>query len=242
MTSKRLLPNRAVALLAAAASTFAAVLLLTTLAGAQGGGSDVEHIGNTEDTPKPSCPKDPCQAIGSVTGFQVSAKGEKDLMEVPENGELVAWSTRLSRPKGSQRQFFGKFYKDEKFGTVPTARIAVLKPPKEGNEYTLRAQGPVTELNDDLGTKPLHTLETPIPIREGDIIALTVPTWIPNFAVDLSNRNVWRASREKGACEDSNDIKKGEPHQKVGRERAYACTYRQARILYTANYVPAEAA
>lgn len=241
MTFTRHISTRTAAMFAGAAMAFLAILLFTTLAGAQGGGGgdDVEHIGNTEDTPKPSCPKDPCQAIGSVTGFQVNAKGESDLMEVPEDGELVAWSARLSQPKSSQREFFGKFYKDEKLGTAPTARIAVLKPPKDGNEFTLRAQGPVTELNDDLGSKPLYTLDTPIPIKEGDIIALTVPTWIPNFAVDLSNRNVWRASREKGACEDSNDIKKGEPLQKVGKSKAFGCTYRQARILYTANYVPA---
>jgi hypothetical protein len=241
MTSESHIPTRAVTLLVGAAMTFAAVLALTTFAAAQGGGSDAIHVGQTEDTPKPSCPKDPCQAIGSVTGFQVSAKGEKDLMEIPEDGEIVAWSARLSKPKASQREFFGKFYKDEKLGTVPTARIAVLKPPKEGNEYTLKAQGPVVELQDDFGTKPLYTLDEPIPVKEGDILALTVPTWIPNFAVDLSNRNVWRASREKGACEDSNDIKKGQPHEKVGKARAYACTYRQARILYTANLVPAEA-
>ena len=238
MAHLRHIPNRAVAALIGAAVMFGAVLLLTTFAGAQGGG-DAEHIGNTEDTPDPSCPKDPCQAIGSVTGFQVSAKGNKELMVVPEDGELVAWSARLSKPKASQREFFGKFYKDKEFGTESTARIAVLKAPKEGNEYTLKAQGPVVELSDDLGTKPLFTLDDPIPIKEGDIIALTVPTWVPNFAVDLSDKNVWRASREKGACEDSNDIKKGSPHQKVGSERAYGCTYRQARILYTANYVPA---
>lgn len=239
MTLRRQIPRRATAPLLGAAAAFAAVLLFATFAGAQGGGSDVEHIGNTEDTPKPSCPKDPCQAIGSVTGFQASARGEKDLMEVPEDGELVAWSMRLSKPKASQRQFFGKFYKDKELGTAPTARIAVLKRPKEGNEYKLKAQGPVTEVNDDLGTKPLYTLDDPIPIKQGDIIALTVPTWIPNFAVNLSNRNVWRASREKGACEDSNDIKKGRAHMKVGSKRVYGCAYRQARILYTANFVPA---
>ena len=240
MPQLRQIPARATAVLTGAVAVFGAIALLTTFAGAQGGGGgDAEHIGNTEDTPKPSCPSDPCQAIGSVTGFQVNAKGSKNLMAVPEDGELVAWSARISKPKASQREFFGKFYKDGELGTEPTARIAVLKPPKEGNEYTLKAQGPVVELSDDLGTKPLYTLDDPIPIKEGDIIALTVPTWIPNFAVDLSNKNVWRASREKGACEDSNDIKKGQPHQKVGKERAYGCTYRQARILYTANYVPA---
>ncbi len=152
-----------------------------------------------------------------MTGFQVNAKGEKNLMAAPENGELVAWSVRLSKPKASQREFFGKFYKDEELGTEPTARIAVLKPPEEGNEYLLKAQGPVVELSDDLGTKPLYTLDEPIPIKKGDIIALTVPTWIPNFAVDLSNKNVWRASREKGACEDSNDIKKGRRTRRSAR-------------------------
>ena len=199
MAHLRQIPRHATVVLTGAAVMFGAVLLLTAFAGAQGGGGDAEHIGNTEDTPDPSCPKDPCQAIGSVTGFQVGAKGNKALMEVPEDGELVAWSARLSKPKASQREFFGKFYKDKEFGTEPTARIAVLKPPKEGNEYTLKAQGPVVELSDDLGTKPLFTLDDPIPIKEGDIIALTVPTWVPNFAVDLSDKNVWRASATSGA-------------------------------------------
>jgi hypothetical protein len=226
--------RRGLALLGALAGLVAA-LALAAAAGAQ---EDTVAIGKTKDTPKPSCPKDPCQAVGSVTGFQVSAGGGKGLTTAKEAGDLVAWQVNLSKPKGSQREFFGKFYKEEDLGTVPAARIAVLRPAKQEGDFTLKAQSPVVELSDELGTKPRFTLDEPIAISKGDIIALTVPTWAPDFAVDLSSKNVWRASREKGACENANDIKKGTPQEKVGSKRTYGCTYRGARILYSAFYVP----
>jgi len=217
-------------------SALVAALVLSAIAGAQGEGT--ETIGKTKKTPKPSCPQDPCQAIGSVTGFQVSAGDGKALTTAREAGKLVAWQANLSKPKTSQRKFFGKFYKDDDFGTAPTARLAVLKPTKEGGEYELKAQSSVVELTEDLGQKPVFTLDEPIAISKGDVIAITVPTWVPNFAVDLTSDNAWRASREKGACEDADEIKDGQPHEKIGSERAYGCTYRQARILYSAFYVP----
>jgi hypothetical protein len=214
------------------------MLSLAALAGAQGEGDKPSPIGKTEKKPDPSCPEDPCQAVGSVSGFQVSAGKDKALTIAPEDGQLVAWALTLSEPKNSQQEFFGKFYKEENLGTVPTARIAVLKH-KDGNEFKLKAQGPVEDLSDKLGEKPRFSLEEPIPIKEGDVIAITVPTWLSNFAVDLSAKNVWRASRESGKCDNANDIKKGNPQEKVGSVRAYACTYRGARILYTAFYIPA---
>jgi hypothetical protein len=215
-----------------------AVALLAALAAGPADAQDSEPIGKTKKTPQPSCPKDPCQAIGSVTGFQVSAGGKKALMAAPKSGHLVAWSVDLSKPKSSQRKFFGKFYKEGALGTVPAARIAVLKGEGKAPSFELKAQSPVVELSDELGSEPLFTLADPIPIRKGDIVAITVPTWIPNFAVDLSNDNAWRASRERDRCENPDDIKEGKPHGKVGTERTYGCLYRQARLLYQGFYVP----
>jgi hypothetical protein len=227
--------GRAIPTIAAAlAAALVAILAAPSLAG----GQDAEQIGKTKETPKPSCPKDPCQAIGSVTGFQVSAGGQKDLMAAPGNGHLVAWSVDLSKPKSSQRKFFGKFYKEGGLGTVPAARIAVLKSKQKAASFTLKAQSPVVDLSDELGSKPIFTLADPIPIRKGDILAITVPTWIPNFAVDLANDNAWRASRERDKCENPDDIKDGKPHEKVGKSRSYGCLYRQARVLYKGFYVP----
>jgi hypothetical protein len=222
-------------LAAAMACAIGALAAFATAAGAQ----DTEPIGKTKKTPKPSCPKDPCQAIGSVTGFQMSAGTHKAVTTAPRNGHLVAWSVDLSKPKSSQRKFFGKFYKEKGLGTVPAARIAVLKPEDKAASFRLKAQSPVVELSDELGSKPIFTLNDPIPIRKGDIVAISVPTWIPNFAIDLSNDNAWRASRDRSRCENPDDIKAGKPHQKVGSERTYGCVYRQARVLYQGFYVPA---
>jgi hypothetical protein len=219
-------------------AAFAAALVSALFGLAQASAQDAEPIGKTKKTPKPSCPKDPCQAIGSVTGFQVSAGGRKAVMTAPKSGHLVAWSVDLSRPKSSQRKFFGKFYRDNALGTVPAARIAVLKGEEKAASLRLKAQSPVVELSDELGSNPLFTLGDPIAVQKGDIIALTVPTWIPNFAVDLPNDNAWRASRERDRCENPDDIKDGKPHQKVGSTRTYGCLYRQARVLYQGFYVP----
>jgi hypothetical protein len=236
MTQSNSLPlGRAVL---AAAATCAAVLLAALAVARPADAQDAEPIGKTKEKPKPSCPKDPCQAIGSVTGFQVSAGGEKALTTAPKSGRLVAWSVDLSKPKSSQRKFFGRFYKDDGLGTVPAARIAVLRAEDRAPSFTLRAQSPVVDLSDELGSKPIFTLAEPLPIKKGDIVALTVPTWIPNFAIDLADGNAWRASRERGKCENPDDIKDGKPQQKVGKERTYGCLYRQARMLYKGFYVP----
>jgi hypothetical protein len=243
-TGPRALPLAALVLVAALA---AAMVVGPSAAGQGGGGGggggepEGTKLGSTEKTPEPSCPKDPCQAIGSVTGFQINAAKEKNLFTAPQDGQIVAWRVDLSRPKPSQQKFFGKFYKEEGLGTAPTARIAVLKPTeqKAAPTYTLQAQSPVVNLSEDLGKKPKYTLEEPLPISKGEIVALTVPTWIPNFAVDLSRKNSWRASRERGRCENADDIKDGSPQIKVGSERVYACTYREARVLYWAYFVPA---
>jgi hypothetical protein len=64
-----------------------------------------------------------------------------------------------------------------------------------------------------------------------------VPTWAPAFSEGLPTNNVWRASREPGACANSTDIRQGEPQQKVGRRATYGCRYSTARLLYTATLV-----
>ena len=66
-----------------------------------------------------------------------------------------------------------------------------------------------------------------------------MPTWAPAFAQDLNTNNVWRASREPEACKNATDIRQGEPQERVGTRKAYACKYTTARLLYTATLVEA---
>jgi hypothetical protein len=191
-------------------------------------------LGKTASEPDPSCPALPCQAIGSVTGFQVDNGQTRLPFLVPHDGTITGWSLALAQPTNSQRTFFNGF-----FGTPPEARLAVLRrvsgtePPR----YTLRRQGSIKVLSPYLG----QTVEfgANLKVEQGDIIGLTVPTWAPAFAQELATNNVWRASRESGACKNATDIRQGEPQQKIGRHATYGCKYTTARLLYTATLVEA---
>jgi hypothetical protein len=195
-------------------------------------------IGNTQHTPAPACPGAPCEAVGSVTGFQVAGGGRRGLMRAREHGRLVAWAIRLSRPNAQQQRFFGDFYESTTFGARPVARIAVLRQVR-GRQYRVMRQSPPVDLTSALGTRQIITLTQPLLIREGQILAVTFPTWAPSFAVDLPmRRNVWRASRPQGRCTSTSDIRRSRPHGKVGATREYGCTYRTARLLYWGYYVP----
>jgi hypothetical protein len=189
-------------------------------------------LGQTSTVPDPSCPELPCQAVGSVTGFQVN-NGQTSLpFLVPHDGTIKRWSLTLAQPTNKQRSFFNGF-----FGTPPEARLAILRRVPESNppRYNLRRQGSIKVLTPYLGQTV--TFGASLKVEKGDIIGLTVPTWAPTFSQGLTADNVWRASREPGTCTDSTDIRDGEPQEKVGRRATYGCRYTTARLLYTATLV-----
>jgi hypothetical protein len=214
----------------------AAVVAMAIASSAGAIGSKV--IGKTKHTPHADCPKTPCSAIGSVTGFQRVADGKKRPFNVHKDGKIVAWALDLSKPSKKQRTFFGTFYKSDKFGMTPTARLAVIKH-KGKRKYKLLRQSPVVKLRGALGQKEIFTLDKPLRIRQGEIVAISVPTWASAFATSLSGGgNQWRASRGKGKCNSESDIKAGRPQQRIDSIRNYGCDYKTARLLYWAYYVP----
>lgn len=212
--------------------------LLVPLFADRASGRSAKTLGATKRTPSPSCPRNPCEAVGSVTGLQLKADGKRGLFKARESGMLVSWAIKLSRPKAEQRTFFGDFYENSEFGSRPTARIAVLRR-DEKRKYTLRRQGPVVDLGSAYNTRQVFTLSDPLRINRGEFLALTIPTWAPAFAVGLNRKgNRWRASRGKKKCQGAGNIRAGNPHQKVGSTRNYGCDYKTARLLYWGHYVP----
>jgi len=212
------------ALLVAFAGTSAAKVEKTTVI-----------LGLTATTPDPSCPNLPCQAIGSVTGFQVNNGQTVNPFLVTHDGTITAWTLTLAQPTNSQRAFFNGF-----FGTPPEARLAILRrvPGTNPPRYELRAQGAIKVLSPYMG----QTVKfgSNLKVEKNDIVGISVPTWAPAFAQDLPKNNIWRASRAPGTCTNSNDIKQGEPQSKVGKRATYGCKYTTARLLYTATLTESE--
>jgi hypothetical protein len=210
------------------AGCLAILIALVASAGAANKSQTTVVLGSTATAPDPSCPEMPCQAIGSVTGFQVS-NGQVNLpFSVPRNGKVKSWTLSLAQPTNSQRSFFNGF-----FGTPPEARLAILRrvPGTNPPRYNLRRQGSIHVLTPYLGQTVRFSAS--LPVEKGDIVGLTVPTWAPAFAQGLSAKNAWRASREEGKCANENDVRQGEPQMKVGKRATYGCRYTTARLLYT---------
>ncbi|MGH2939215.1 MAG: hypothetical protein ACRDPE_13975 [Solirubrobacterales bacterium] len=221
--------SRAAFALAAAALAVIALAAVATAAGVE---KTTVTLGATSEMPDPSCPNMPCQAVGSVTGFQVSTDQNQSPFLVKTDGTIKSWTLTLAQPTNSQRSFFNGF-----FGTPPEARLAILRavPGTNPPRYNLRRQGAVKVLSPFLGQTVKFGAS--LKVERGDVIGVTVPTWAPMFSQELSADNVWRASREAGACTNSTDIRQGQPQEELGKRATYGCKYSTARLLYTATLV-----
>jgi hypothetical protein len=209
----------------------------------------VTVLGQTAETPPPSCPGKivnnvevkPCRVEGHITGFQSIADGIARPYEAPYEGKIVAWSITLAKPSTTETEtttdevgFFNEF-----LGEPSEARIGILKPIEGTNppKYTLVRQSPLEVLNPYFGTTPVFALKHPLSVLQGQVVALTVPTWAPMFAFNVSSENTWRGSRLPEHCSSKEDIQDGHPQQGVGKTKTYGCYYSNARLLYTATLV-----
>ena len=227
-----------------AIAVFAVTLAIALGTGAAGAAPRIVVLGAAAPA-TPSCPAN-CQAVGKTTGFQTAITGSADPFVVPFRGSIVAWSIKTGAPSTkpnpnnnnqSDMEFFNKT-----FGGSPKARIAVLKPIrkmiKRGKPiYKLKKQSPVEELSDLLGQTITFTLDVPLRVKPGQIVALSVPTWAPAFAINQGANTKWQASRKKGNCKNVDDILAGTPHEGLGSLRSYGCVYKTARLLYSATVV-----
>lgn len=232
----------------------AACLLAALVAFALPGSADsaplrVVTLGQTAETPPASCPGKivnnveitPCRVEGHVTGYQAIADGIPRPYEAPFEGKIVAWSITLSKPStketpttANEVAFFNEF-----LGEPSEARIGILRPVEGSNppKYTLVRQSPLEVLNPYFGSTPIFALEHPLTVLKGQVVALTIPTWAPMFAFNVSSENTWRGSRLPEHCASKEDIQGGHPQQGVGKTKTYGCYYSNARLLYTATLV-----
>jgi hypothetical protein len=242
-------PRHAWALTAAAACLLAVLVAAALPGAADSAPLRVVVLGQTSEMPPASCPGEivnneeikPCRVEGHVTGYQTVADGLSEPYEAPFEGKIVAWSITLARPSTKETKtttdevsFFNEF-----LGSPAEARIGVLRPVEGSNppRFTLVRQSPVQVLNPYFGSTPIFALEHPLTVLKGQIVALTVPTWAPMFAFNVSAENTWRGSRAPEHCASKEDIQNGHPQQGVGKIKTYGCFYSNARLLYTATLV-----
>ena len=224
-----------------AAAVFACALALAIGTGSARAAPQVTVLGAASPA-TPACPTS-CQALARATGFQTRIGATMNPFLVPYRGRIVAWSIKLGAPIADDAEYF-----TEQFG-LPQARLSVLKPIqkkiKQGKPiYKLKAQSPLERLEPFFGTTTTFTLQNPLRVKAGQVVALSVPTWAPALALGQGGSSTWAASRKKQRCglsrnqaEALADVKAGRSQETLGADRAYGCVYKTARILYSATVV-----
>jgi hypothetical protein len=192
--------------------------------------TEVGVIPATTPPTVPSCPAPSCLAVSRTTGFQVKVEANVNPESAPRAGTVVAWTITLGKPNAAQIKFF-----NANEGGPATAGIAILraqKSPKLG--YKLVSQSPLVQLEPYFGKTAQFPLATTLPVKKGDVLALTVPSWAPALALGFGKGTSWRASRPKGQCTTTGTQT---AHVTVGATVQYFCLYQTARLTYSATLI-----
>ncbi len=192
--------------------------------------TEVGLLGATTPPTTPSCPASPCLAVSRTTGYQARVGGVMHPLAVPRPGSVVGWTISLGKPNATQIKFF-----NSNEGGPSEAGIAILRPQKKPNlTYKLIAQSPTVKLETYFGRSAQFPLETTIPVKKNDVIALTVPTWAPALALGFGSETSWRASRPRKSC-TSTSVQTS--HTTIGSNVQYYCLYQTARLTYSATLI-----
>lgn len=211
-------------------------VLVAALVWAPAASARIVELGAVADAVNPSCPADPCEAAVRVTGLQGrAAGGPKNPYYIRRSGYVVAFTVTLAAPTAEQVAFF-----NDNFGSPAEVGLSVLRKSdkkKTRLNYRLVNQSQLFEVENYFGSKPTFVLDQPMRVRKTNWIAITVPSWAPIFANNLTRSDWWRSSRAKNSCETPRSLRQFAMTE-LREVNMFGCTYSGARLLFTATYVP----
>ncbi len=226
-------------------ATFAASVLAVAPAGAS---AKIVELGATSPIIAPSCPKGvaPSQCLivlPRTTAVQTVSDGVVNPTTVKQAGWIVAFTaglSSLSSNAATERSYLHML--DVRFGGTPQLAITVLRPgPK--NRYTVAAESQVFHLipflgqvlQEPLSLPPTFTAFTALPVKKGDVIGLSIPTWAPMLSYNLNaSKFAYRQSRTSGC---THAAASETAQMTVGASTRYLCSYTGTRVEYSATEV-----
>jgi hypothetical protein len=188
----------------------------------------IKELGEFDTTVKGGCPAKPCFAFSRTTAYQAKIGDTKSPMVAPADGRIVAFTVGLGKPGKKQTAFF-----ESRLGGKPSMQITILNPPKK-----LRSRAIVNSeaINPApyFGTTATFALQKSVPVKKGQIVALTSTTWTPVMQVNQPATTSWRASRNKGTCDDVSTQTAQTTANQLAR---YYCLYKNVRLVYSVTFI-----
>ena len=150
-------------------------------------------------------------------------------LRAPRDGTIVAWTISLGKPNATQIKFF-----NANEGGAAEAGDRDPAPAAQAQPHLqARRAEPAREARAVLRQdRPVPARNT-IPVKKGDIVALTVPTWAPALALGLRQRHLLAGEPAEGSARDE----RADPHTAIGSAVQYYCLYQTARLTYSATLI-----
>jgi hypothetical protein len=169
----------------------------------------------------------PCTVVSRTTAEQVQVGSHLGAVQGHgPPGRIVGWEITLSSPTAAQIHYF-----DTHEGGTSEAALAVIRQVR-GLDYRLQHVSPLVSLQPYFGQTATFPLASSIRVTPGDVIALTVPTWVPALELQAGRKTAWRASRGAKGCSDVTDPDRADDAS--GASLSTTCIYRTALIDFGA--------
>jgi hypothetical protein len=212
--------------------------------------AQIVELGATTSAPitAPVCPTNVPAAqcfiiLTRTTAVQNVTDGVINPTVVKKDGWLVAFTVGLSKLSSVAKTEVSLLHGlDTAYGGTPQLALTVLKP-GPNNKYTVAAESATFHLipflgqvlQEPLSLPPSFTTFTALPVKAGEVIGLTVPTWAPVLSYNLSpTKYSYRQSR-RANCVHSAGSQTAQ--LTVGATGQYLCKYTGTRVEYSASEV-----
>src|SRR5579859_4877448 len=184
----------------------------------------------------PTCPQgvSPSQCfiiLTRTTAIQTASDGVSYPTTIKKSGWIVAFTVGLSNLSSNattERNYLHTL--DSAYGGPPQLELTVLKTAPK-NKYTVVEQSGIYHvtpflgqvLQEPLSLPPTFATLTALPVKAGEVLALTVPTWAPVLTYNLSpSKFVYRQSRMTN-CKNAAGSETAQ--ETVGQSTRYLCEY-----------------
>jgi hypothetical protein len=220
-----------------------AVGLIAALVPASASAAVIELGQTSSKLVAPTCPagvqpKNCTIVLTQSTAVETLRDGLAYPSTVKSPGVIVAFTVGLSKLDNNRTAARKDIqFLDSQHGGTTRAAIAVLraKGPKVQRRWTLVAESPVVHLQPYLGQVVQFPLPTPLAVKRGDVVALTVPTWAPVLTFDLAPKKF--AYRQSRSANCVNAASTEQAQLLINSTAAYGCNYPGTRVEYSATEI-----
>jgi hypothetical protein len=196
----------------------------------------------------PSCPTgvSPSQCfiiLTRTTAVQTVSDSVIYPTTVKKAGWIVAFTVGLSQLSSTPKTEISYLHTlDQAYGGTPRVALTVLAPgPK--HKFTVVAQSGTYHLipflgqvlQEPLSLPPDFTTFTALPVKRGEVIGLTVPTWAPVLSYNLSTTGFAYRQSRAGNCKNAAASETAQTT--IGQSVRYLCDYTGTRVEYSATEV-----